>query len=126
MNKIQGDEEILEKINNHIINHWNLKVSIKTKVPLKELFPEPKNKWLLSIRQRGHADIAVYRHGELKCIIEPGGSAHLKDSKQMSADKRKDRLCKLNSVNVLRLMNSVINCLDHPKTKRLFKKYIYG
>ena len=126
MNSVQGDELIIEKISDYIINKYNLKVSIETKKPLRELFPKPENKWLSTIWSHGHADISVYRHGELKCIIEPGGSAHLREARQISADKRKDRLCKLNGVNVLRLMNSVINCLDHPKTKRLFRKYIYS
>ncbi|MBA7512716.1 hypothetical protein ES705_04724 [subsurface metagenome] len=35
MYNIQGDEEIIEKITDYIINHYNLKVSIKTKVPYK-------------------------------------------------------------------------------------------
>jgi len=127
MYNIQGDEEILEKINNYIINVYKLKVSIKTKKPLRELFPEPKDKWLLSIWSHGHADIAVYRHGKIVTIIEPGGwFYHLKDPKQKSRDKRKDRLCEVNGVNVLRAVNDIIDNLDLPVTKRLFKKFIYG
>lgn len=126
MYNIQGDETILEKITDYIINHYNLKVSTKTKVPLRELFPEPKNKWLLSIWRHGHADIAVYRHGKLACIIEPGGSYHLKDDKQKLRDKKKDRLCEVNNVNVLRLINSITKYMDLLVTKKLFKKYIYS
>lgn len=123
----QGDEAILEEICDHIINHWNLKVSIKTKTPLREMFPEPKNKWLLSIWRYGHADISIFKHNKLVAVIEPGGwHYHLKDEKQLLRDKKKDKLCELNNVNCLRVVNDIVNYLDLPKTKKLIRKYIYG
>jgi len=127
MNNIQGDEKVLEKINDYIINVYKLKVSTETKKPLRELFPKPENKLLSTIWSYGHADIAIYRHGKLACIIEPGGwFYHLKEPKQKSRDKRKDRLCEINGVNVLRAVNDIVDNLDLPVTKKLFKKYIYG
>ena len=127
MYSMQGDEGILEKIINQIINVWKFKVSIEIKIPLRKLFPEPENKWLSTMWSHGHADIAVYRHGKLVCIIEPGGwFYHLKDKTQKLRDKRKDKLCEINGVNVLRAVNDIVDNLDLPVTKKLFKKYIYG
>ncbi|MBA7576011.1 hypothetical protein ES708_17848 [subsurface metagenome] len=123
----QGDEEIIEKLCSYLIANFNPKLEFKIKELLKNILPEPESKWLKKMWRFGHADISVYRHDKLICIVEPGGWHHFKDGKQILNDKKKYILCKLNSVNVLRIVNDVVeNDLGLLKTKRLFKKYFYG
>jgi len=127
MQKIQNDEEIIDKLYSYLnVNFSRLK--FKMKEPLKNIFPEPENRWLKSFwKNNSHADISVYRHGKLVCIIEPGGWYHIQDEKQKVRDLKKDKICKINGVNCLRFFNDVVNNkLDNSKTKRLFKKYFYG
>lgn len=124
---IQNDETIIQKLYNWlIINFPRLRFEIK--VSLKKLFPKPKNKWLQSFwNNNSHADISVFRHNKLICIIEPGGWYHAKDEKQKVRDSKKDKICKINRVNCLRIFNNVVeNYLNHPKSRRLLKKHFYG
>lgn len=122
----QGDEEILETLSSWITDSF--RVTVKTpNVPLKELFPEPEKKHLKKFwGNNSHADIAIFRHRKLVCIVEPGGFAHFSDKKQKTRDKKKDAICKINNVNCLRISNDVVNHLYKMKTKRLFRKYIYN
>jgi len=131
---MEGDEKILEKLVNYLRGTFP-RLRFRVKVPLKELFPEPESKWLKSIWQFGHGDVVVYRHGKPVCIIEPGGFHHTRDEKQKLRDKKKDKLCKLNGVNVLRIYNSTIHRFCNPKIppyngkqifKRLLRKYFYS
>jgi len=123
---IQNDELIIEKLYSHLVNEFP-RLRFKVKIPLKELFPEPENQWLKSFwNNNSHADISVFRHNKLICIVEPGGSAHFKDGRQKVRDSKKDRICKINGVNCLRIANSVINYLDKKITRKLLKKYFYG
>jgi len=121
---LQGDEEIIEKLMEHLELHFP-RLKFQAKTPLKELFIKPR-RWLRSMWARGHADISVFRHGQLVCIVEPGGYAHFKDLKQRNRDKRKDKLCSENRVNILRVANSFVNHLEKGITKKLLKKYFYG
>jgi len=132
--KLEGDEEIIDKLLGFLQAKFP-RLKFKAKVPLRELFPKPESKWLKSIWQFGHADIVVYRHGEPVCIIEPGGFYHTRDEKQKLRDKKKDKLCKLNGVNVLRMYNNTVNRFCNPKIppyngkqifKRLLRKYFYS
>ena len=41
-----------------------------------DCFPEPKKYKGFWKHQWAHADISVFRHGKLICIIEPGGFQH--------------------------------------------------
>jgi len=126
MLEIQNDEKIIEKLYSYLITEFP-RLGFKTKIPLKKLFPEPDNKWLKSFwSNNSHADISVFRHNKLVCIIEPGGSAHFKDKKQKIRDSKKDKICKVNGINCLRIANSVINYLDKKITRKLFKKYFYS
>ncbi len=123
-----NDKEIIQKLLNWLLINFPL-LRFEIKVPLKKLFPKPENKWLQSFwNSNSHADISTFRHGKLIAIIEPGGwHYHLKDKKQMLNDRKKYIICKLNRVNVLRIVNDVVeNDLEMLKTKRLFKKYFYG
>lgn len=127
MLRIQSDEEIIEKLYCYLKKTFNPRLRFEIKKPLRELFPKSENKWLLSIWNYGHADISVSRHNRLICIIEPGGWYHAKDEKQKIRDLKKDKICKINKVNCLRIFNKVVeNDLDNPKFKKLLKKYFYG
>lgn len=121
----QGDEKIIEKLATFIES--NFRLTVKMKMSLKELFPEPENRTLRKFwNANSHADLAIFRHGKLVTILEPGGSAHFKDEKQKERDNKKDRICKINEVNCLRVGNNLANRLDKQITKRLLKKYFYG
>lgn len=121
----QDDEKIIEKLATFIES--NFRLTVKTKVPLKELFPEPESKSLRKFwNDNSHADLAIFRHGQLVAILEPGGSAHFKDEKQKERDNKKDRICKINGVNCLRVGNDLANQLDKQITKRLLRKYFYS
>lgn len=124
--EMQSDEQI---INNFV--RWLRKtfkrLEFKTHVPLNELFPEPKqpilkkfwrNKW-------SHADIAVFRHGKLITVIEPGGHQHLTDELQVKRDRKKLAICISNKVTFLPIMNQAVRCREHPQFKRLLKYYFY-
>lgn len=128
MLKEQGDEEIIKKLHQYLLDNFNPKLEFKVKESLRNILPEPESRWLINMWRFGHADISVYRHGKLVCIVEPGGwHYHLKDKKQMLNDRKKYILCKENGVNLLRFVNDVVeNNLELIKTKRLFKKYFYG
>lgn len=127
MLKEQGDEEILEKLYQYLVDNFNPKLEFKIKELLKNILPEPKSRWLINIWRLGHADVSVYRHGELVCIVEPGGWFHAKDTNQRINDLKKNVLCKNNKVNCLRFFNDVVeDNLESFKTRRLFKKYFYG
>jgi len=121
----QGDEKVIEKLATFIES--NFRLTVKMKVPLRELFPEPEKRYLRSFWNFGsHADLAVFRHGKLVCVLEPGGKAHFSDEKQKERDKKKRRICKINGVSCLQLGNSIINHLNKSKTQRFFKKYFYS
>lgn len=126
MLKIQSDEKIIEKLYSYLINEFP-RLRFKIKIPLKELFPKPENKWLQSFwNNNSHSDISVFRHNKLTCIIEPGGWYHIKDEKQKVRDSKKYKICKINGINYLPVVNSGINHLDEKNTKKLLKKYFYG
>jgi len=125
--QVQGDEEIIEKLYSYLVATFS-RLTFKVKVPLKDLFPEPDSKWLKSFwSNNSHADIAVFRHGELVCIIEPGGWFHAKDKRQKTRDSKKDKICWSNGVNCLRFFNDTVEQhLEKKITKRLLRKYFYG
>lgn len=121
----QGDEEVLETLSSWITD--NFRVNVKMKVPLKELFPEPEKQHLKRFwNNNSHADLAIFRHYRLLCIVEPGGFAHFSDKKQKTRDKKKDAICRINKVHCFRIANSIVKHLDLPVVKRQFRKYFYG
>lgn len=124
--EIQGDEGTLDIICNHLTSNFP-RLQFKLKIPLKKLFPEPKNRYLKNFwGNNSHADISVFRHNRLVCIIEPGGYHHFKDEKTQIRDDKKDKICHINGINCLRIANSVTQHLNLKITKRLFRKYFYG
>lgn len=124
----QGDEATLEKLKTWI--ETNLPVTVGMKVPLKKLLPKSEKKHLERFRtDNSHADLAVFRHLKLVCIIEPGGTAHFSDKKQRTRDKKKLALCLENNIEFLPLANGSIDISGGPKTqklKKLLKKKIYS
>jgi len=123
---IQNDEKIIGKLYSHLINEFP-RLKFRIKIPLKELFPKPENKWLQSFwNNNSHADISVFRHERLVAIIEPGGWYHAKDEKQKIRDSKKDKICRDNGINCLRIFNNVVDDLNNLKFRKLLKKYFYG
>jgi len=125
MQKIQGDEENINRLYFYLIANFP-RIHSKIKIPLRKLVPEPKSSYYKSIWRYGHGDVVIYRHNKLACIIELDGMAHFTNSEQIGRDQRKDKLCKMNGINVLRVGNCIISHLDSSKTRKLLKKYIYG
>lgn len=103
------------------------RLEFEIKLQLKKLFPKPGQKDLRYFwsTQGAHADISVFRHGQLVCIIEPGGWQHLTDKQQKANDKRKELICKENNVNFLPLLNSCLDYRDTRQFKRMLKCYFY-
>jgi hypothetical protein len=52
----------IEKTKNLIEKFWKGKFNFKREIPLKELFPEPKDKDLKHIWRYGHGDLAVFKN----------------------------------------------------------------
>jgi len=118
-------EELIKGVNDFILNNFSSSLSTEIKKPLKELFPEPEGNWLKYTWCNSYANIAIFRHGKLVCIIEPSLYLHKKDDKQILQEKKVDKICDENRVNILRVVIDELKGLDSLVTKRLFKKYIY-
>lgn len=89
----------------------------------KDIFPKPINKLALDAWNNETADIAIFRHDKLAAIIN---LSKPEDKKQILRNKGIEDLCKANNVNFMVVDRSIVNHLDNPKTKKLFKKLIYG
>lgn len=123
---LEGDKETIDQLHEYLVLNFP-RLDFKKKVLLRNLFPEPNSRWLKTFWNYGsHADIATFRHGELICIVEPGGAHHFKDEQQKVRDEKKDKLCRVNGISCLRLSNSMLNYLAIKQTRRLLKKYFYG
>jgi len=119
----------IEKTKNLIEKFWKGKFNFKREIPLKELFPEPKDKDLKHMWRYGHADLVVFKNGKLIAIFEPGGFRHLKDKRQIQNDILKYKLCRLNKVACCHFTNNTLERLKSNRQKRkflgsyLFKKF---
>lgn len=109
----------VRKVEDFINQAWT-QFDTVLEVPLKELFHEPGNNGLKHIWKYGSADLVVYRDNKLICVIEVGGSHHVKDDKQKKNDARKWKLCDVNGVKCIGIMNGVQDGLS----KRQFRKLI--
>jgi len=122
------------KSDEHIINpfvEWlreNFKrLTFKIYIPLNELVPKPKKHSLKQFWQCkwSHADISVFRHNKLCCIIEPGGYQHRTNKAQILRDKKKLQICKENKIGFLPLANYTLDFCEHKEFKKLLKCYFY-
>jgi hypothetical protein len=97
---------------------------VKVERPLRELFPEPENKGLKHIWKYGSADLIIYRNNKIICIIEPGGSHHWEEKQQLN-DRRKWKLCEINGVRCLRMMNGLQDQLSKKKWRNLLGSFLF-
>jgi len=67
------------------------RLSFEVKKSLKDLFPEPKKFKGFWKHPWAHADISVFRHGKLVCVVEPGGFQHLTDKDQVKRDRKRNQ-----------------------------------
>lgn len=123
---MRTDEQLINEFTGWLRQTFK-RLVFKVHMPLSELFPEPNSPKLKHFWQCkwSHADVAVYRHGKLICIIEPGGHQHITDKLQSKRDKKKLAICIENRVSFLPLMNQAVRCKNHPQFKRLLKYYFY-
>ena len=91
---------------------------------LRELFPEPDNAGLRHIWKYGAADLVVYRCDKAVCIIEAGGAHHFED-KQSLNDRRKWKLCEINGVGCMTMMNGLMDGLSNRKWRSLLGRYLF-
>lgn len=115
----------IEKIKVYIKYFWPNKFNFKREVPLKILFPEPKNKGLRHIWKYGHADLLVFKREKLITIFEPGGGQHLKDKKQIKNDRRKFMLCSKNKIFCCQILNNSLENLSKRKQRNLLGKVLW-
>ena len=113
-----------EELAAYVRRTWRM-FEVKTKVPLKDLFPEPEGKGLKRIWNYGHADVAVFRNGKLVAVLEPGGAHHF-EKKQSLSDRRKYMLCKLNGVNCLFFMAGMQERLSKRKFRNMIRKALFA
>lgn len=103
---------------------WGRKFDIKLEVKLSDLFDEPTNPGLKHIWTYGCCDIVVYKNNKPIAVIEPGGGHHFEE-KQMKNDRRKYKLCEINGVKCLHLMNGVIGKLSNRKVRSMFGSVLF-
>lgn len=122
---LQGDEETIKKLLCFLRKTFP-RLNFESKKSLKELFPEPKSTYLKLFWKLAHGDVVVYRHEKLVCVLEIGGRAHFSDKTQRLRDSKKDKICRINNVNCLRVSNSFLTDMVKPIGKKLLRKAFYG
>ena len=116
--------EEIRKIEAYINSTWE-QFTTRKEVKLRELFPEPDNTGLRHIWKYGSADLVVSKDGKPVCIIEAGGAQHWED-KQSLNDRRKWKLCEVNGVRCLTMMNGLMASLSKRKWRELLGRYLFG
>jgi hypothetical protein len=111
------------RLETYINKTWG-KFTTEKEVALKNLFPEPENKGLKHIWKYGFADLVVKRNDKIIAIFEPGGIQHF-DKKQKKNDARKFKLCELNNVRCLHLMNGFQNQVSKRKLRQMIGKNLW-
>lgn len=117
--------EETKKYEKYIHEQWKYLFETKKEIFLRELLPEPKNSGLKHIWKYGADDLVVYRNGKIVCVIEPGGSHHFQDEKQMKNDRRKWKLHEINGIKLLRIANGVFDQLSNRKKRQLLGKFLF-
>lgn len=92
---------------------------------LSSFLPKPTNTGLLHIWKYGSADIVVKRRNKVVAVLEPGGSAHFQDERQMKNDRRKWKLCNINGVACLKIANGVFVKLTNRQKRQLIGKLLF-
>lgn len=117
--------ETARKVKAYVKKTWP-KFDVVLEIPLKDLFPDPGKGGLQSIWKHGAADIVVYSGKKIIAVLEPGGSHHFTDPKQIRRDKCKWKLCELNRVRCFKFANNLVDGLSKRKLRRMFGKVIFG
>lgn len=120
-----SDDVLIQDFVNWLRKNFS-RLHFKVKRPIQELFPEPKKYKDFWKHPWAHADISVFRHGNLVCILEPGGFQHLTDEEQMSRDRKKRSICEENMVYFLPLTNQALLFREHKQFKKLLKNAFYS
>lgn len=115
------------EIQEYINKTWSKLFYAELEKPLKDIFPEPENRGLKHIWKYGSADIVVRRklNNEICLILEPGGAHHFNDEKQVKNDKRKWKLCEINNVECVHLVNSLKKNLSNRKWRNFLGKFLF-
>lgn len=115
--------EEVKKLHDYIENNFP-HFELELEVPLKKLFPEPENKGLKHIWKYGAADLVAKRNNKIVAIFEPGGKHHWEERQSLN-DRRKYKLCEINGVGCLTMMNSVLGNLSKRKLRKLIGSYLW-
>jgi hypothetical protein len=121
---MRSDNKTIEDFVTWLRNNFP-RLTFSIKKPPQELFPEPKKYKGFWKHQWAHANISVFRHGELVAVIEPGGYQHTTDKKQKERDRKKRSICEEFGVSFLPLMNQALRFRELKQFKRLLKNLFY-
>lgn len=110
-------------IKEYINKTWT-QFTVELECRLSDLFPRP-NRGCVHIWTYGSADVVVRKHGKIIAIIEPGGSHHFTDEKQIKNDRAKWKLCEINGVGCLRVANSIMGALSNRQKRKMLGKYLF-
>lgn len=110
----------------YIKKTWGHLFETQLEVALKDLFEKPENPGLAHIWRYGSADILVRskKTEEVVAVIEIGGAHHF-DKKQAANDRRKWKLCQINNVKCLNLINSLPDGLSKRKWRSLLGSHLF-
>ncbi len=111
-------------IGSYVTKTWP-EFKVRLEVRLSDLFAKPTNSGLQHIWRYGSADIVVFRCGQVVCIIEPGGAHHFRDAKQKKNDARKWKLCDINGVRCLSVVNGLMEALSKRAWRKLVGSYLF-
>lgn len=110
----------------YIEDKWGHLFRVELEMRMKDLLPEPTKKYLRSIWSLGSADVAVFnkRTDKLICILEPGGVQHY-DEAQWKRDMRKEKLCNMNGVGCLKVMNGTMERVAKRTWRTLVGSFLF-
>ena len=117
--------DTIRLIDLYIKSKWGHLFDTELEQSLSSILPEPENVGLKHIWKYGSADLVVRRHGKVVCIIESGGGQHFEEKKSKN-DARKWKLCDINGIRCLTMLNSVPDQLSNRKWRNLLGRYLFG
>lgn len=104
---------------------WGRHFTTELERPLRCVFPEPESNGLRHIWRYGSADLVIYREGKPIAVIETGGAHHFEE-KQSRNDRRKWKLCEINNVRCLTMMNGLMERLSKRQWRNMVGRYLFG